>query len=91
MLYEKTWVKEKNHSLVDTFSIFVYIFYVAGLFSYSHMEFEANRDRGPEGDPSLAKMTRTALKILTRNPRGFFLFVESKCEQIQFSLSVTVF
>ncbi|XP_054283874.1 alkaline phosphatase-like [Macrosteles quadrilineatus] len=48
-----------------------------GLFSYSHMEFEANRNVGPEGDPSLPKMTRTALKILTRNPRGFFLFVES--------------
>lgn len=41
------------------------------------MEFEADRDRGPEGDPSLAEMTRTALSVLTKNPRGFFLFIES--------------
>ncbi|KAG8255883.1 hypothetical protein J6590_081381 [Homalodisca vitripennis] len=48
-----------------------------GLFSFSHMEFEADRDRTAEGDPSLAEMTRTALSVLMKNPRGFFLFVES--------------
>nr|AVD96954.1 ALP-5 [Nilaparvata lugens] len=47
-----------------------------GLFAYSHMDFEADRDTGPDGDPSLAEMTIAALSILQKNTRGFFLFVE---------------
>jgi alkaline phosphatase len=50
----------------------------AGLFAYSHLDFEADRDTGPNGDPSLADMTRVALSILAKNPRGFLLFVEGK-------------
>ncbi|XP_044739893.1 alkaline phosphatase-like [Chrysoperla carnea] len=50
--------------------------YLLGLFAYSHMDFEADRDPGPTGDPSLADMTRTAITILKKNPKGFFLFVE---------------
>ncbi|XP_023310523.1 alkaline phosphatase, tissue-nonspecific isozyme-like isoform X2 [Anoplophora glabripennis] len=50
--------------------------YLLGLFSYSHMDFEADRDPGPTGDPSLADMTRSALSILLKNPKGFFLVVE---------------
>ncbi|KAJ3664703.1 hypothetical protein Zmor_000251 [Zophobas morio] len=50
--------------------------YLLGLFAYSHMDFEADRDPGPTGDPSLADMTRSALSILLKNPKGFFLFVE---------------
>ncbi|XP_049820469.1 alkaline phosphatase-like [Aethina tumida] len=50
--------------------------YLLGLFSYSHMDFEADRDPGPLGDPSLADMTRSALSILLKNPKGFFLVVE---------------
>lgn len=46
------------------------------MFAYSHMDFEADRDPGPTGDPSLADMTRTAITILKKNPKGFFLFVE---------------
>ncbi|KAG8256078.1 hypothetical protein J6590_077099 [Homalodisca vitripennis] len=51
--------------------------YLLGLFAYSHMEFEAERDQRSTGDPSLAEMTTKALKILMKNPNGFFLFVES--------------
>ncbi|XP_072384783.1 alkaline phosphatase-like [Diabrotica undecimpunctata] len=50
--------------------------YLLGLFSYSHMDFEADRDPGSGGDPSLADMTRSALSILLKNPKGFFLVVE---------------
>lgn len=50
-----------------------------GLFAYSHLDFEADRDTSPNGDPSLADMTRVALSILAKNPRGFLLFVEGKC------------
>lgn len=49
-----------------------------GLFSYSHMEFEADRDPAPTGDPSLAEMADTAVRILQTDPDGFFLFVESE-------------
>lgn len=42
------------------------------------MDFDADRDRGPNGDPSLAEMTIAALSILQRNKRGFFLFIEGK-------------
>lgn len=52
--------------------IYVYL----GLFAYSHMDFEADRESTPTGDPSLADMTRTAINILQKNPKGFFLFVE---------------
>nr|XP_022913120.1 alkaline phosphatase-like isoform X2 [Onthophagus taurus] len=50
--------------------------YLLGLFAYSHMDFEADRDPGAQGDPSLADMTRSALSILQKNNKGFFLFVE---------------
>ncbi|CAH1127199.1 unnamed protein product [Ceutorhynchus assimilis] len=50
--------------------------YLLGLFSYSHMDFEVDRDPGPSGDPSLADMTRAALSILLKNPKGFLLVVE---------------
>ncbi|KAK9511991.1 hypothetical protein O3M35_000538 [Rhynocoris fuscipes] len=56
---------------------YVYIYYVSGLFAYSHMDFEADRDKSPKGDPSLAEMTKKALSILQKNPKGFFLLVES--------------
>lgn len=42
------------------------------------MDFEADRDAGPDGDPSLADMTRAALAVLLRQPRGFFLFIEGE-------------
>ncbi|XP_046390023.1 alkaline phosphatase-like [Ischnura elegans] len=47
-----------------------------GLFSYSHMDFDVDRDKSDDGDPSLADMTRKAIQILSKNPQGFFLFVE---------------
>lgn len=59
-----------------------------GLFAYSHMDFEADREASPTQDPSLADMTRMALNILQKNPEGFFLFVEGKssvCTFIKFS------
>ncbi|KAG8314716.1 hypothetical protein J6590_086327 [Homalodisca vitripennis] len=49
---------------------------MSGLFSFSHVEDEADRDRTAKGDPSFAEMTRTALSVLMKNPRGFFLFME---------------
>ncbi|XP_044583815.1 alkaline phosphatase-like [Cotesia glomerata] len=50
--------------------------YLLGLFAYSHMDFDVDRNTTGTGDPSLAEMTIKALRILKRNPKGFFLFVE---------------
>ncbi|KAF7995090.1 hypothetical protein HCN44_004562 [Aphidius gifuensis] len=50
--------------------------YLLGLFSYSHMDFEVDRNTSGSGDPSLAEMTMKALRILKKNTKGYFLFVE---------------
>jgi len=51
---------------------------VLGLFEPSHMEYELDRASKPEPDePSLAEMTTTAIRILQRGPKGFFLMVEA--------------
>lgn len=35
-----------------------------------------NVDRDPEMDPTLEEMTEAAIKILSKGPKGYFLFVE---------------
>src|SRR3546814_2169942 len=47
-----------------------------GLFELSHMQYEHDRDRGPEGEPDLEAMTRFAIESLSRNPDGYVLLVE---------------
>ena len=49
---------------------------VLGLFELSHMQYEHDRDRGPEGEPDLEAMTRFAIESLSRNPDGYVLLVE---------------
>ncbi|KAG3275523.1 intestinal-type alkaline phosphatase 1-like [Ictidomys tridecemlineatus] len=48
--------------------------HLMGLFEPQHLKYEINRD--PAQDPSLEEMTEVALGLLSRNPRGFYLFVE---------------
>lgn len=58
--------------------------HLLGLFERSHMRFEHDRTNPPANEsgrvaadePSLAEMTRTALKVLKKNPKGYFLMVE---------------
>jgi alkaline phosphatase len=45
-----------------------------GLFSKGAMAYEV--DRNQEKEPHIAEMTKTALDILSKNPKGFFLMVE---------------
>ncbi|GFQ80587.1 alkaline phosphatase, tissue-nonspecific isozyme, partial [Trichonephila clavata] len=40
------------------------------------MAYEVDRDKSPDGEPSLAEMTKKAIEILRKNPRGYFLMVE---------------
>ena len=47
-----------------------------GLFDPGHMQFAADRAKGPAGEPTLAQMTAKALDVLQRAPKGFFLLVE---------------
>ncbi len=49
---------------------------VLGLFEPSHMQYEADRDTGPEGEPSIAEMTRAAITRLSRDEDGYVLMVE---------------
>lgn len=50
--------------------------HVLGLFSPSHMSYEKERVQDAGGEPSLVDMTRKAIDILKKNPKGFFLMVE---------------
>jgi alkaline phosphatase len=50
--------------------------HLLGLFEPEHMNYETERAKDPAGEPSLSEMTRTALSILRKNPKGFFLMVE---------------
>ena len=40
------------------------------------MAYESDRNKGPDGEPSIARMTRKAIEVLRKNPRGYFLMVE---------------
>ena len=50
---------------------------VLGLFEPDHMQYAHDRDRGPDGDPDLAEMTRFAIEQLARHDAGYVLLVES--------------
>ncbi len=47
-----------------------------GLFEPSHVQYEADRENDPAGEPSLADMTTKAIDILGKNRNGYFLMVE---------------
>ena len=42
------------------------------------MQYEANRPNDTAGEPHIKDMTRKAIQILSKNKKGFFLFVEGK-------------
>ncbi|XP_034567255.1 intestinal-type alkaline phosphatase-like isoform X1 [Notolabrus celidotus] len=48
--------------------------FLMGLFEPKDCRYELERD--PTMDPSLTEMVEKAIRILSRNPKGFFLFVE---------------
>lgn len=49
---------------------------VLGLFHTSHTKYNYQIDGIDDMSPTLSEMTMTAVEILSRNPKGFFLFVE---------------
>ncbi len=48
-----------------------------GLFAMDDMAYEFDRPTLRPQEPSLAEMTKKAIEVLSKNPKGFFLFVES--------------
>ena len=51
--------------------------HLLGLFDPSHMEYSLDTPTDAGGEPSLSEMTATAIEVLERNPRGYFLNVEA--------------
>lgn len=51
--------------------------HLLGLFAPNHMSYSSVREKGPLGEPSLAQMTQTAIRLLkNNNTNGFVLMVE---------------
>ncbi|XP_061719157.1 membrane-bound alkaline phosphatase-like [Cydia pomonella] len=50
--------------------------YLLGLFEASHLRYEAEVREANLDKPTLAELTEAAIRVLSKNPRGFFLFVE---------------
>jgi alkaline phosphatase len=50
---------------------------ILALFESSHMEWEFDRPSDLGGEPSLSEMTAKSIELLSGNPNGFFLHVES--------------
>ncbi|KAK7097557.1 hypothetical protein V1264_004513 [Littorina saxatilis] len=63
------WNKKQFDAVDDSETDFL-----LGLFSTSHMEYELKRD--PSKEPSLVDMVKKAIKLLSKDNRGFFLLVE---------------
>ncbi|CAI6360593.1 unnamed protein product [Macrosiphum euphorbiae] len=51
--------------------------YILGLFTNGTMPMEYYRNKKSLGTPSLELMTETAIKVISKNEKGFFLMVES--------------
>ncbi|MED5239450.1 MAG: alkaline phosphatase [Pseudomonadota bacterium] len=50
---------------------------VLGLFTSSHMSYDADREANAKDEPSLTEMTSKSIDILSRDEDGYFLMVES--------------
>lgn len=50
--------------------------HLLGLFELSHMQYESDRALDTGGEPSLTEMTEKSIKMLQKDPNGYFLMVE---------------
>ncbi|XP_072945043.1 alkaline phosphatase-like [Epargyreus clarus] len=67
VVYNNKELKELNIDETDC---------LLGIFSNAHLQYEFERDKSPSGMPSIGEMTETAIKVLKKNPKGYFLMVE---------------
>lgn len=66
--HEKTWLLH--------FFFHPSLSFCPALFEPGDLRFEADRD--PNMDPSIVETTEKAIRILQKNPKGFFLLVEGE-------------
>ena len=71
-------LKGRGYSIVETREDMMALKSVRafGLFAASHLEPEIDRLQNAPQQPSLQEMTAKAIELLSRDPDGFFLFVE---------------
>ncbi|XP_013179969.1 PREDICTED: membrane-bound alkaline phosphatase-like [Papilio xuthus] len=67
--YQYVWNREQLLSAAEDLPD-----YLLGLFEGSHMQYNLEADNRTE--PTLAELTEIAIRSLSRNEKGFFLFVE---------------
>ena len=78
----KDWLNQPNSIYIQSLEELGGIDYkatdkVLGLFGNGHMSYEYDRATvGENQEPSLSEMTVSAIRILRKNPKGFFLMVE---------------
>lgn len=80
-LVEKWKEGRQNHLFVTTTQELMdadtsQVEYLMGLFSPDHIPFDLERDKSAAGQPSILNMTEQALKILSKNKKGYVLLVE---------------
>ncbi|XP_056419202.1 intestinal-type alkaline phosphatase [Hyla sarda] len=63
------WNKEELNQINESTAT-----YIMGLFEPGDMKYELNRN--DSSDPSIVELTEKAIRILEKNPNGFYLFVE---------------
>lgn len=68
--YEYVWNKEQLLNVNEDTD------YLMGLFEGSHCRYNLEADHDLE--PTLTEMVEAALKILSKNEKGYFVFVEGK-------------
>ena len=64
-----------NKAQFDAFDV-VSQSYLLGLFEPSHVQYEADKASDGAGEPTLTEMTDKAVRLLLKDPKGFFLHVE---------------
>lgn len=50
--------------------------HLLGLFEPSHMQYEADRANDGAGEPSLSDLTAKAIRMLSKNSKGYYMMVE---------------
>ncbi|KAG1649591.1 Alkaline phosphatase, tissue-nonspecific isozyme [Nymphon striatum] len=81
-----TWIQDKvnrnkTHKYVEDFGELKAVNasttdYLFGLFGQYEMDYELDRNKEDNGQPSISEMTEKAIDILSKSEKGFFLFVE---------------
>lgn len=74
-------LKESGYQYISSYTEFkelniTSVTKLVGLFADSHLLYDLEREAQPNSEPSIEELTLTALSILKKNPRGFFLMVE---------------